>query len=401
MKLERLSLANCGAFEQIDIDFEPDVTIIAGVNGVGKSTLLRLIAIILSRTNRRLHLTLEHPLALDKDIVFHGASSAGASLTLSISDRRMISEITGKLGRSHFAKLDIFGATDWANHQNMLSVLFTTKRQLPGKPRSLAEARSFNPSKAYSLALYDREVDLREFMHWFRTQEKLGSENEPRRLRVLEALRNVVTVFIPEFSNLRIQETPRLGFIVDKGDEPLYIHQLSDGERGLLALVFDLTRRLAIANPESDDPIANGKALVLIDEIELHLHPKWQRQVIRKLRDIFKSCQFIMTTHSPQVIGEVQARCVRLLTWKDGRIASETPGMAFGTDSNWILNVLMEANEMNESIEDELSIISEMITVRNLKDAREKINLVRSRVGNTEEIQRRVSIIERIERLGK
>ena len=82
----------------------------------------------------------------------------------------------------------------------------------------------------------------------FRTQERLGDANEPHRLRVLDALSSVVTELVPEFGNLRIQEQPHLGFVVDKHGEPFYVHQLSDGERGLLALAFDLTRRLAIAN---------------------------------------------------------------------------------------------------------------------------------------------------------
>ena len=229
-----------------------------------------------------------------------------------------------------------------------LAVYFSPKRQLPGQPRSLPEAKPFEPSIAYGRALHDREVELREFMHWFRTQEKLGAANEPRRLKVLDALRTVVSNLLPEFSNLRIQEQPRLGFVVDKRGQPFYLHQLSDGERGLLALVFDLTRRLAIANPDSDNPIAEGVALVLIDEIELHLHPKWQRDVMKRLPNIFKSCQFVITTHSPQVIGETEVTLRRLLSLRDGKVVVDTPSMAYGTDSNWILSVLMGADEMKD-----------------------------------------------------
>ena len=189
--------------------------------------------------------------------------------------------------------------------------------------------------------------------------------------------------------------------MVDKCGQLFYLYQLSDGERGLLALVFDLTRRLAIANPESDNPIAEGVALVLIDEIELHLHPKWQRDVIKRLPAIFKSCQFVITTHSPQVIGEVQARCVRILSIKDGRVVSETPGMAYGADSNWILSVLMGADEMSEDVEKDLEVIARLISERNLTEARTKTDDLRKRVGNTEAIQKLVSTIERIERLGK
>lgn len=401
MKLERLSLVHCGGFEQIDIDFEQDITLIAGVNGVGKSTLLRLIAVLLSKTNRRLRLSRERPLKFSRDGVFIGANVASAKLTFDIAERKLIADLNAKVSRKKFEKFDLVGLSDKVNHQNMLSMLYTPKRQLPGLPRTLPEAKPFDPSIAFGRALHDREVELREFMHWFRTQEKLGSANEPQRLKVLDALRSVVVELVPEFTNLRIQESPRLGFVVDKRGQPFYLHQLSDGERGLLALVFDLTRRLAIANPESNDPIAEGVALVLIDEIELHLHPKWQRDVIKRLPAIFKSCQFVITTHSPQVIGEVQARCVRILSMKDGRVVAETPGMAYGADSNWILNVLMGADEMSEDVEKNLEEIVRLISERNLTEARTKTDDLRKLVGNTEAIQKLVSTIERIERLGK
>ena len=205
-----------------------------------------------------------------------------------LSKRTMTGELKAGMKETRAALSALKGA-----NRPPLAVYFSPKRQLPGQPRSLPEAKPLERSIAYSRALHDREVELREFMYWFSIQEQLGAANEPRRLRVLNSLRNVVTELVPEFENLRVQKQPRLGFVVDKYGEPLYLHQLSDGERGLLALVFDLTRRLAIANPDCDDPIASGVALVLIDEIELHLHPKWQRDVIKRLLNIFKSCQFV------------------------------------------------------------------------------------------------------------
>src|SRR5262249_1605382 len=159
--------------------------------------------------------------------------------------------------------------------------------------------------------------------------------------------------FVPEFTNLRIEEHPTLRFIVEKNGMPLALDQLSDGERGLLAVIFDITRRLAIANPELDDPIAEGKAIVLIDEIELHLHPTWQRQVLRRLRNTFKSCQFIVTTHSPQVIGQVWPRCLHLLehSEQDKRIVVHHTSQSFGMDSNWILQNIMGSLARDYDIE--------------------------------------------------
>ncbi len=279
-----------------------------------------------------------------------------------------------------------------------LAVYFTPKRQLPGQPRSLPEARPFDPSIAYSRALHDREVELREFMHWFRTQEKLGAASEPRRLKVLDTLRKVVTELVPEFSNLRIQENPRLGFVVDKRGQPFYLHQLSDGERGLLALVFDLTRRLAIANPENGDPITEGMALVMIDEIELHLHPKWQRDVLGRLRMVFRNCQFVVTTHSPLVLGEVEARCVRFLEYQNGKVVVTIPTEAYGMDANRILQELMAAPVRNEQIQAELKSLFELIDAEDFDNARSKITALEIRLGVAEpELTRASSLITFLE----
>ena len=434
MKLESLSLAHCGGFEQLDITFEPDVTLIAGVNGVGKFTILHALTVLLSRALPEFTPSRSAPLYFTDDDIHGDKGSLEVSARIQI-DGQTINAGVQRL-RAADEKGDRFillrqaesatGATDFAQALSArtltgeleagmketraalatlksaahppLAVYFSPKRQLPGQPRSLPEAKPFDPSIAYGRALHDREVELREFMHWFRTQEKLGAASEPRRLRVLDALRAVVGELVPEFSHLRIQEQPRLGFVVDKRGHPFYLHQLSDGERGLLALVFDLTRRLAIANPDSDNPIAEGVALVLIDEIELHLHPKWQRDVLQRLRDIFKACQFLVTTHSPLVLGEVPARCVRFLEFVDGKVGVTVPTEAYGMDANRILQEFMGAPVRNRQVDGELKTLFEMIDQERYDDARAAISALEHKLGEDEpELTRASSLIRFLE----
>lgn len=434
MKLESLTLAHCGGFEQLDIGFEPDVTLIAGVNGVGKSTVLHALAVLLSRAMPEFTPSRAAPLYFTDDDIHGDKTSLEVSARIHIDgqtinvgvqrlraaeekgDRFMLLRqaestttntdfsqalnariLTGELEAGMQETRAALSALKSAARPP-LAVYFTPKRQLPGQPRTLPEARPFERSIAYGYALQSREVELREFMHWFRTQEKLGSAHEPRRLHVLDALRSVVTTLVPEFSNLRIQEQPRLGFVVDKRGQPFYLHQLSDGERGLLALVFDLTRRLAIANPDSDDPIAEGVALVLIDEIELHLHPKWQRDVLQRLREIFKACQFVVTTHSPLVLGEVPARCVRFLEFVEGKVCVTVPTEAYGMDANRILQEFMGAPVRNRQVDGELKALFKLIDRERFDEARAAIATLESELGEDEpELTRASSLIRFLE----
>lgn len=90
---------------------------------------------------------------------------------------------------------------------------------------------------------------------------------------------------------------------------PLSLSQLSDGEQRLFSLFVDIARELSLQE-KSGGSIGDGKAIVLIDEIDVHLHPKWQRRIVPALEDLFPNCQFIATTHSPFVIQAISRKNV-------------------------------------------------------------------------------------------
>ncbi|WP_436718331.1 AAA family ATPase [Escherichia coli] len=120
--------------------------------------------------------------------------------------------------------------------------------------------------------------------------------------RQLTAVRTAISRFMPGFSNLRVRRKPRLHMSIDKNGQTLNVLQLSQGEKSLMALVGDIARRLAMMNPMLENPL-NGEGIILIDEVDMHLHPTWQRTIIQRLTTTFPHCQFVLTTHSPLVIS--------------------------------------------------------------------------------------------------
>lgn len=106
-----------------------------------------------------------------------------------------------------------------------------------------------------------------------------------------------------ESCSLEVKLTPRI--MIRRRIGPLNLSQLSDGEQRLFSLFVDIARQLSLKN--SSRNIGDGEAIVLIDEIDVHLHPKWQREIVPALESLFSQCQFIATTHSPFIVQATPA----------------------------------------------------------------------------------------------
>lgn len=141
----------------------------------------------------------------------------------------------------------------------------------------------------------------------------LNVDNTLRSRDIVNNIKQAIMGFLPEISSVDLQYTESEVRLVFKKDESfLDAQQLSQGEKTILTLVGDLTRRLVLLNPKSENPL-EGKGIVLIDEVDLHLHPSWQQSIIEKLQSTFPNIQYVITTHSPQVVSTVPSRCLRIL----------------------------------------------------------------------------------------
>ncbi|EMN7269188.1 AAA family ATPase [Vibrio parahaemolyticus] len=158
----------------------------------------------------------------------------------------------------------------------------------------------------------------------------LKSANEKHVLtdaQTKEIVVNAICRVIPSISNIWVETDSGSDIVFVTNDSiDITIEQLSDGQRTFLGLVADLVRRLVMLNPKLENPL-NGQGIVLIDEIELHLHPKWQQDVLLDLQHCFPNIQFIVTTHSPLVLSTVEKNCIRYFNGIDinGTSIVDTP----------------------------------------------------------------------------
>lgn len=183
----------------------------------------------------------------------------------------------------------------------------------------------------------------------------------------LDYVRNAIERFT-NFKNLRIRRLNKPTMILEKNGEEYDINQLSQGEKSLLALVGDIARRLVILNPSLDNPL-EGEGVVMIDEVDLHLHPKWQHDLIDNLVKTFPKVQFILTTHSPHVISDRPNILVYAID--EGEI-TQVPNV-YGEDVNTILTKVFDVSIRDPKAQEDFDKVAELIYQKNFKEAESHI----------------------------
>lgn len=269
-----------------------------------------------------------------------------------------------------------------------LAVYYPVNRGVLEIPLTIQDNYRAQQVDAYEQALTGIQISFESFFKWFRALEDV--ENEVRRDeseyrdRQLESVRKAIySILGDEFDELRVRRKPQLRMTIKKNDTELIVDRLSDGEKSLLAMAGDLARRLAISQPSLPDPL-QGSAVVLIDEIEQHLHPGWQRRVLPILTETFPNCQLIITTHSPQIVSQVQPDSIYLLEKVDNNTIVKHPDSSFGRDSNRILEDLMGVPERPLEIKEKLLNLFRLIDDGNLEKAKELRQEIAAKIGEDE-----------------
>jgi predicted ATP-binding protein involved in virulence len=147
----------------------------------------------------------------------------------------------------------------------------------------------------------------------------LNRSNKHR--KQLALINKAIESIVPNVTNFEVDRSSgKLKLMVSNFGNRVNISQLSQGQKTLVALIGDIARRLVTLNPEAENAL-EGHGIVIIDEVELHLHPKWQQEILLGLQSTFPNIQFIVTTHSAQVLSTVDKNCIRILSFDESGAA--------------------------------------------------------------------------------
>jgi predicted ATP-binding protein involved in virulence len=419
MRIDHLEIENFKKFKKQTLDLHPHFTLLVGDNGTGKTSILDALALAagvwlvevpdskLAYSERKIissEIRLEPEKKGDR-VQFQERRPVTVRATGQIGEHRGVSwtrqiRSDSKSRRTSNADakraLEIIHAIydrDATGEQVLCPVLAyygAGRAWLPSNQRLPNESKVNGRARRWG-AFYDcfnERIRFDELNKWFH-RETTAAGNLGGRMRPgFEVVRRAILRCVPDSDGVWF-DSDYEQIVFSIGGNPQPFENLSAGQRMMLALVADLAIKAVTQNafllpPNSlgpgDDPLPQvlqqTPGVVLIDELDVHLHPKWQRRVATDLKETFPSIQFVCTSHSPQVIGEVMPAEIRLL---DEDIT--VPPRSYGIDSNRLLEEVMDAKERTETVEVLLRELFSYIDKEDFVAAQKVLSDVESKIG--------------------
>lgn len=334
MRLHELKIQNMRLFgtpaKHIKFADKKNITIFLGNNGSGKTTIMDSIINLLSAFmgefpgSSIMQFSEADVHKVDK---IHISDSLTVEADIETEDGKITHVIRSRKGYTDpQISTDLRGLKEYAssiisrtnnNEQVEYPVIayYGTGRgffQMPERRRNFTD--TFERWDTY-IGAPQPNTDFKRFINWFDIQEdderreKIDRNDTSYQSASLSVVKSALSRFIGRrCSNPRILNKP-LRFVVDETLDDgtvreLRLEEMSDGYKIIIAMVADIASRMVEANPVTDEcpmPL-NASGIILIDEIDLHLHPKWQREILKQLSTTFPNIQFIVTTHSPIIV---------------------------------------------------------------------------------------------------
>jgi predicted ATP-binding protein involved in virulence len=381
VKIKELQLQNFRRFSDFTIGFDESVTVLVARNGAGKSSVLDAVAISLGAFLTRIPKVVGKSFEeTDFQVLKEGLKPPFMRVTCETYDgikwdrteRRDKSKKTEALVTDAIGLKNLFNYTDTfidahndgQEYSLPVFIHYGTGRGVFDVPaRKKGFGKEFSRFDALSGALESR-TNFRRFVEYFYFLEEKESklQKEHRSFDVelpeLKAIRIAITKFLPEFSNPR--GVYPAGIMLDwksgNTEKELRIEQLSDGYRTTLAMVMDIAARMAEANPKAKSPL-EADGVVMIDEVDLHLHPGWQQTILSDLVSTFPRVQFIVSTHSPQIVSTVKPTQIRVIDWQGEK---PTLKQVYFSEGAEFQQVLMDVLGVKSSRAEHLEIVKSL-----------------------------------------
>lgn len=413
MQIRELTLQNFRCFEQLTLDFHPKLSVIVGANGSGKTSILDGAAIALSTmfvkidglSGRRIDKSQAHlkafSLGSTKDVqpqypvtVRAVAETDERKLTWARSLMRSTGNTTitdaremVELGVRYQDRLRQGDATLvlpviayygtgrlWDYHREKQNNVFETNQRINGY-----------------LDCVDGTANIKLMMNWFSKMTVQKYQNQELGMGGIPELEAVYEAMETCYQRITGCDAVKVQYnLGTKGLEVAYpnkegqwmrmpINQLSDGYKSTISLVADIAYRMAVLNPQLLGNVCQETdGIVLIDEVDLHLHPTWQQRILEDLAEIFPKVQFIVTTHAPAVISTVRSENIILL---DQGEAYEPSGEVHGKDTNTIIRGVMHASERPVAIKMLFQTFYHWIDTGDTAKAEETLNELKRKIG--------------------
>lgn len=383
MKINQLTLTNFRGFEQQSFEFDPQFNLIIGNNASGKTGLIEG----LERACASFFLGIgnQHATAISEDDIRRVPILQGDVVTIEpqypviIKADGVVTNQTitwtraleGKGGRTtskdaksirgkaeNLAKLVQDGQSallPFFSHYGT-GRLWVQPRDMRGNPDSEKKA-SESRLEGYRFS-NDPRIEVAELMRWLKRERYVSLEKGSDRMG-FKAAKEAIRSCLPGCRSVEYSVVEQTLVLEMEGKGSLPFHLLSDGQRIMVGLVADIAIKAAILNPHlGEQVLEETSGVVLIDEIDLHLHPRWQRHLVADLKRTFPKIQFFATTHSPQVIGETPPQQIIKLE-ADGSWSN--PDQTIGLSSDEILEFIMEASVRNKESQQDLKRLEQLL----------------------------------------
>lgn len=428
MQIHEIEIRNFRCFENFQAKFDDKLTVIVGDNGVGKSSLLDAVSIavgtILTGFDGVAGYGISKDDALNKSYDMGSVVDLQPQYPVSIMARGIVGDREVLWKRElHSAQ----GRTTIADAKSMTEVSVDFQQRIRNgehvilplisyygtgrlwaqkrEKKAAAQLMKFIRQTGYMDCLA-AESNERLMRKWFEKMTIQAAQNGKAAPELMAVKYAIAKCFegITQHKNIEIQfnlDTHEIDILYDdqgKGRQRYPMKDLSDGYKNTLSMIADIAYRMAVLNPWLlDNVLEQTPGIVLIDEIDLHLHPLWQQRIIGDLRDIFPKIQFIVSTHAPSVISSVKKGNILVLS--EGQYGYNPSNEVFGKDSNSILTSVMAADERPLEIKQMFAEFYKAIDEGLLDEAANVLTRVKEKIGDSDPELTNASVTLELERI--